>query len=105
MDKVEIYSRSLNTELNNQFLNLYFEMFSCLTTTGATIFDSSLIIAEPIHLWRALIGWLGGFVFLLIAFAILEPMNLGGFELFRSNSVSNVATRIITSNNLVFAIF
>jgi trk system potassium uptake protein TrkH len=74
-------------------------MFSCLTTTGATIFDSSHLIAEPIHLWRALIGWLGGFVFLLIAFAILEPMNVGGFELFRTNSIANVATRIIIANN------
>ena len=74
-------------------------MFASLTTTGATIFDSSNLIAEPIHLWRALVGWLGGFIFLVIAFAILEPMNLGGFEIFRSNSESNFATRIISTKN------
>ena len=83
----------------SNFLDLYFEMFACLTTTGATIFDSSNLIAEPIHLWRALVGWLGGFIFLVIAFAILEPMSLGGFEIFRSNSESNFATRIIRTKN------
>ena len=90
----------LNESLDgSNFLDLYFEMFACLTTTGATIFDSSNLIAEPIHLWRALVGWLGGFIFLVIAFAILEPMSLGGFEIFRSNSESNFATRIIRTKN------
>ena len=36
---------------------------------------------------------------MVIAFAILEPMNLGGFEIFRSNSESNFATRIIRTKN------
>ena len=38
----------------------YFEMLSCLTTTGATLFDRPQLIAEPLHLWRALVGWMGG---------------------------------------------
>ncbi|MFN7956678.1 MAG: TrkH family potassium uptake protein, partial [bacterium] len=35
----------------------YFEMLSCLTTTGATLFDRPQLLAEPLHLWRALVGW------------------------------------------------
>ena len=81
------------------FISLYFEMVSCLTTTGATIFDSSFTISEPIHLWRSLVGWLGGFVFLIIVFAVLTPMKLGGFEVFKNDSQDNYAVRAITSQN------
>ena len=56
-------------------------MLSCLTTTGATLFDRPQLISEPLHLWRALVGWMGGLVVLVTAFAILAPLNLGGFEI------------------------
>ncbi len=59
----------------------YFEMLSCLTTTGATLFDRPNLLPEPIHLWRALVGWMGGLLILVTAFAVLAPMNLGGFEI------------------------
>jgi len=74
-------------------------MVSCLTTTGATVFDDSFKISEPIHLWRSLVGWLGGFVFLIIVFAVLTPMNLGGFEIFRNDSYDSYGVRAITSQN------
>ena len=59
----------------------YFEMLACLTTTGATLFDRPQLLAEPLHLWRALVGWMGGLMVLVTAFAILAPLNLGGFEI------------------------
>ena len=62
----------------------YFEMLSCLTTTGATLFERPQLIAEPLHLWRSLVGWMGGLMVLVSAFAILAPLNLGGFEISRS---------------------
>lgn len=58
----------------------WFEMVSSFTTTGATVFDVPAAIAAPIHLWRALVGWMGGFLALLAAVAILAQMNLGGYE-------------------------
>ena len=60
--------------------NLYFEMVSCFTTTGATIFDRPEEISLAIHFWRGQVAWMGGFLVLLSAFAIMEPLNLGGFE-------------------------
>ncbi len=63
------------------FGQAWFEMLSAFTTTGATIFDTPGAAAPPIHLWRAMSGWLGGFYSLLIAVAILAPMGLGGVEL------------------------
>ncbi|QYZ71255.1 TrkH family potassium uptake protein [Neotabrizicola shimadae] len=62
------------------FANAWFEMVSCFTTTGATLYDSPDRLAPSLHLWRALVGWLGGFYTLAVAGAILPAMNLGGYE-------------------------
>ncbi|MFD1343416.1 potassium transporter TrkG [Litorisediminicola beolgyonensis] len=61
------------------FLNAYFEMVSALTTTGATLFDPARLSGAE-HLWRALVGWLGGLLLWIAASAILAPLTLGGFE-------------------------
>lgn len=68
------------------FLPAYFEMVSSLTTTGATMFDRYWLVSPPIHLWRALVGWAGGFMILVAAFAVLAPLNLGGFEIVRADA-------------------
>ncbi len=59
----------------------YFEMLSSLTTTGATLVDSPSMLPPALHLWRGLVAWQGGFFILVIAFSILQPMNIGGFEI------------------------
>ncbi|MBE9476696.1 MAG: TrkH family potassium uptake protein [Proteobacteria bacterium] len=64
------------------FFQAYFEMLSSLTTTGASLFDNPKAISEPLHLWRALVGWLGGFMILVVAMAIFAPLNMGGFEIY-----------------------
>ncbi len=64
---------------DTSFLNAYFEMVSSLTTTGATLFRPERL-PPSLHLWRAEVGWLGGFFVWLTAVAVLAPMNLGGFE-------------------------
>ena len=61
------------------YLTSYAETVSSLTTTGFAFTDPGLIPA-PAHLWRALLGWLGGLFVWTAAAAILAPMNLGGFE-------------------------
>lgn len=62
------------------FRNAYFEMVSSITTTGATVFDQPHRVPESVHLWRALVGWIGGFLTWVSAIAILAPLRLGGFE-------------------------
>lgn len=59
----------------------YFEMMSCLTTTGATLLPDPTVIPDAVHLWRAICGWAGGLLILVVAVALLEPMQLGGFEI------------------------
>jgi len=65
---------------DTSFVNAYFEMVSALTTTGATVFSDPGRLADSVHLWRALVGWLGGFFAWVTAIAIMAPLNLGGFE-------------------------
>jgi trk system potassium uptake protein TrkH len=61
------------------FVNAWFEMLSAFTTTGATVYAPDRL-PDAVHLWRALVGWFGGFITLLAAYAILAPLNLGGSE-------------------------
>lgn len=63
------------------FLNAYFEMVSSLTTTGATMFSAPGRLPDSLHLWRGLVGWLGGLMIWISASAVLAPLFLGGFEL------------------------
>ncbi|SDX99509.1 TrkH family potassium uptake protein [Citreimonas salinaria] len=65
--------------LNTAFLSAYFEMVSCLTTTGATLYDAARL-SDAEHLWRAQVGWFGGLIMWIAAAAILAPLTLGGFE-------------------------
>lgn len=63
--------------------NAWWEMVSSLTTTGASLYSADLLPA-PLHLWRALVGWMGGFFMLVAAVAVLAPLRVGGFELMAS---------------------
>jgi trk system potassium uptake protein TrkH len=65
---------------NTTYLNAWFEMISSFTTTGATLYDTAGRLSPSLHLWRATVGWMGGFLVWVMAVAIFAPMNLGGFE-------------------------
>lgn len=63
------------------YFDAWWEMVSSLTTTGATLY-APRDLAPSLHLWRALVGWMGGYFMLVMAIAVLAPMRLGGFEVF-----------------------
>jgi trk system potassium uptake protein TrkH len=64
---------------DTSMVNAWFEMISAFTTTGATVYPPDRL-ADAVHLWRATVGWFGGFLIILAAYAILAPLNLGGTE-------------------------
>jgi len=64
---------------STSFLNAYFEMVSSFTTTGASLYEPERL-PDALHLWRALVGWMGGFWVWVTAISVLAPLNLGGFE-------------------------
>ncbi|MDO5620426.1 MAG: potassium transporter TrkG [Paracoccus sp. (in: a-proteobacteria)] len=61
-------------------LNAWWEMVSALTTTGASLYAPDRL-PPSLHLWRGLVGWMGGLFILVAAIAILAPLHVGGFEL------------------------
>lgn len=63
------------------FLEAWFESVSSVTTTGATLYDNPRYLPRSVHLWRALMGWMGGLLIWVSAIAILAPLNIGGFEI------------------------
>lgn len=71
----------------------YFEMLSSLTTTGATLFSTPSLLPESLHLWRALVAWAGGLMILVASFAVLAPLNLGGFEISQGGGESRLVSR------------
>ena len=65
---------------NTSYLNAYFDMVSALTTTGPDIYADPARLPASVHLWRALVAWLGGLFMWVAASAVLAPLSLGGFE-------------------------
>ncbi|MBY6200264.1 hypothetical protein KUV65_02735 [Maritalea mobilis] len=78
---------------NTRFINVYFDMVSAFTTTGAVIFEPDRF-GMAVHLWRATVGWLGGLLIWISAMAILAPLNLGGYEV---TSEAHVQGRVVSS--------
>ena len=76
MFAVPFYEAAGHTPL----LHAWFEMISCFTTTGATLYDTVGRLNPSLQLWRAVVGWMGGLLVWITAVAILAPLNLGGFE-------------------------
>lgn len=81
------------------FLNAYLEMTSALTTTGASVFPADRLPVE-LHLWRALVGWLGGLLMVIAAAAVLAPLSLGGFEVTATAEPGQDASRLPLSDRV-----
>ncbi|MEJ6394875.1 potassium transporter TrkG [Gymnodinialimonas sp. 2305UL16-5] len=84
---------------NTRFINVYFDMVSALTTTGAPIFDPARL--DPaVHLWRGIVGWVGGLLIWVTAFAVLAPLNLGGYEV---TSEANISGQVVNAGGMMRA--
>ncbi len=66
-----------------RYVDAWFEMVSSFTTTGASLIRPPQQVPDTIHLWRGMVGWMGGLFILVAATAFLAPIGLGGFELMR----------------------
>ncbi len=74
------------------YFQAYFEMLSSLTTTGATLFDDPSLVPAPLHMMRAIVGWIGGFFILVVAVSIFAPLQIGGFEVFAASRTGQKST-------------
>lgn len=60
------------------FAQLYFEMMSCLTTTGATVFTGLDKLPVSLNGWRCFLSWIGGMGLIVLSVAILPLLGVGG---------------------------
>ena len=74
------------SELELSYTDAFFEAMSGITTTGSTVLTDLDLAPPGILLWRALLQWLGGVGIIAMAIAILPMLQVGGMQLFRTES-------------------
>ena len=75
-------------------INAMFESMSGVTTTGATVIDSFDAHGKSIHLWRALLQWMGGLGILVLAVAVLSQISVGGAQLMETETQTQDLTKL-----------
>jgi len=64
----------------------FFEAFSGLTTTGATVIEGINYLPKAIQFYRQQLQWLGGMGIIVLAVAILPILGVGGMQLYRAET-------------------
>ncbi|GGQ25931.1 TrkH family potassium uptake protein [Shewanella litoralis] len=62
----------------------FFESFSALTTTGATVIVGLDDLPKSILFYRHLLQWMGGMGIIVLAVAILPLLGIGGMQLYKA---------------------
>ncbi len=67
------------------FVDAFFESMSGFTTTGASVLTSVESMSHGIHLWRAMMQWIGGMGIILFTLAVIPMLNhSGGMQMFNA---------------------
>lgn len=67
------------------FSDAFFEAMSGFTTTGASVITSVDSMSRGVHLWRALMQWVGGMGIILFTLALIPSLNhSGGMQMFNA---------------------
>ncbi len=67
------------------YSDAFFEAMSGFTTTGATVLDSVGDMSHGVHLWRAMMQWIGGMGIILFTLAVIPMLNhSGGMQMFNA---------------------
>lgn len=74
----------------------FFESFSGLTTTGATVIVGIDSLPKAILFYRQLLQWLGGMGIIVLAVAVLPILGVGGMQLYRAEIPGPVKDKKMT---------
>lgn len=77
------------SELQLSFVDAFFESVSGITTTGSTVIRGLDDLPAGILLWRSLLQWMGGVGIIVVALAVMPMLQIGGMQLFRTESSDN----------------
>lgn len=73
-------------ELQLSYVDAFFEAMSGLTTTGSTVVTNLDDAPPGTLLWRSMLQWFGGVGIIIMAFAILPALKVGGMQLFKNEA-------------------
>jgi trk system potassium uptake protein len=74
------------SDLDITLTDAFFESVSGVTTTGSTVLAGLDNMSHGILLWRSIIQWIGGIGIIAFAIIILPFLNIGGMQLFKTES-------------------
>ena len=74
----------------------FFESFSGLTTTGATVLTGLDNLPKAFLFYRQLLQWLGGMGIIVLAVAVLPLLGIGGMQLYRAEIPGPVKDNKVT---------
>ncbi|GHU67605.1 Trk system potassium transporter TrkH [Clostridia bacterium] len=66
---------------HHTFIDAFFESTSCLTTTGATLFENLGDLPKSLLFWRQFSNWLGGLGIIIFAVSIIPMLGYGAANL------------------------
>lgn len=72
--------------LELSYVDAFFEAMSGLTTTGSTIVTGLDDAPPGALLWRSMLQWFGGVGVIIMAFAVLPALKVGGMQLFKNEA-------------------
>ena len=85
--------------LQLSYIDAFFEAMSGITTTGATVIVGLDDAPRGVLLWRSMLQWFGGVGIVIMAFAVLPALRVGGMQIFKSEAwdmsekfIANAAT-------------
>lgn len=72
--------------LELSYTDAFFEAMSGLTTTGATVINGLDDAPPGALLWRSMLQWFGGVGIIIMAFAVLPALRVGGMQIFKTEA-------------------
>ncbi len=86
----------LSDNPNVSVTDAFFESFSALTTTGATVIVGLDELPKAILFYRQFLQWFGGMGIIVLAVAILPVLGIGGMQLYRAEVPGPVKDNKVT---------
>ena len=72
--------------LQLSYTDAFFEAVSGITTTGSTVVTGLDFAPPGALLWRSMLQWIGGVGIIIMAFAVLPVLRVGGMQIFKSEA-------------------
>ncbi|MGB5444249.1 MAG: TrkH family potassium uptake protein [Psychromonas sp.] len=76
----------MSSSIDMDLASAFFESFSGLTTTGATVIEDLDLLPKSMLFYRQMLQWFGGMGIIVLAVAVLPMLGIGGMQLYRAET-------------------